>query len=522
MSATRSRPSWPSVGFADWLAVARAELDGGEPEALATPIEPGVEMQPLYLPATRKATGTLVEPPPGSLRLATHCPELPVAGELRPADGYTAVRVTDARVVERLAGGETAVLGPLDPAVAVLGLPAAPAGARAIATLERAGRRHAVVLDVAAAVQPWSPARELAVTFAQAIELLRGSGLRAAPRPEAVAARLHLPLEIGTDLLIQLAKQRAARWLWQTVACAFGLPAELQRLRLWGRASTRCWSGIDPELNLGRAALQVFAATTGGCDVFEPLLFDPRGGMPESLRLAANQHRLLVHEAMLGRVSDPAAGAFALEDLAAQIAERAWGLVQAIEAAGGAGRTGGGIDALPADEAATAPVLVGTHRFADPRARLAAAPDTSDERPAARYEALRRRTRGAAIDAVVLPFGDARLARTPTTWAIELLRTAGIEPRQAPPCASAADLREHLAKAGASVVVLCGLDDATGTFVRAAIGAADGLAQRPLLYATGEPPAGSAGWGRVGFLHRGLDAADTLHGILDRLGVPGV
>lgn len=46
------------------------------------------------------------------------------------------------------------------------------------------------------------------------------------------------------------------------------------------------------------------------------------------------------------------------------------------------------------------------------------------------------------------------------------------------------------------------------------------LQPRPLLYATGEPPRGSEGWGSIGFLHRGLDPIGTLHGILYRLGVP--
>ena len=165
-------------------------------------------------------------------------------------------------------------------------------------------------------------------------------------------------------------------------------------------------------------------------------------------------------------------------------------------------------------------VLVGTNRFADPSARVAAAPVSAIARPAIPYEVLRRRSATRSIAAAVLPFGDAGLARPQTEWAVDFLRTAGIEPQQAPLCASLAQAGEAISRlAGTHLLVCCGIDDANGTFVRGVRAILGDRAHAPLLYATGKPPPDSATWGAVGFLHRELDAVGTLSGILDRLGV---
>jgi methylmalonyl-CoA mutase N-terminal domain/subunit len=292
---------------------------------------------------------------------------------------------------------------------------------------------------------------------------------------------------------------------------AFAVAPALRHATIWARASVRCWSAIDPELNLNRAALQTFAAMVAGCAVLEPLLHDPLPGPAESLRLAANQHRLLLHEAGVGATPDPASGSFAIEALTAQIATSAWAMLQARE-------RGDGV-ATPAP--AGAEVLVGTNRFADPDARITSPLPTP--RPAAAYETLRRRTKASPVAAVVVPFGETRAARAATEWATELLRTAGIEPQVTAPCATPAQVVEQLsAHAAARVVVLAGASDPTGSFLRPACAARHGDPRRPLLYATGEPPPGSETWGAIGFLHRRLDPVGTLGGILDRIGVSPV
>lgn len=530
------RHTWSRATLSDWQAAARAELDGGDIDTLITPLDDRVDMAPLFWrapappePSAPKPNATPVASSPTPTRLAATCSELTFADESRPSqphpqpppviEGYDLVRVTDPRVQTSLAAGDTAFVRRLDPDAVALTLTASPAGIAALTTLVQAGLPHVVVLDTQDARELAAPARELATTLAITVDVLRGLGAPTLPRPAVLAARLRLPLHIQTDIVTQIAKVRAGRWLWHTVMTAFEVEPEFCHARVWAKASTLCWSAIDPELNLDRAALQTFAAMVSGCEVFEPLLFDPRAAPTESLRLAANQQRLLALEAELARVREPAAGSFAIESLAAEIAKSAWSMLQAIEAAGGASRTDGGRTALPPTEATTDRVLVGTQRFADPAARVTAALAAAD-RPAAPYEALRQRTARHTIAALLLPFGDPTQARTHTAFATDWLRLAGIEPQEGTHCAALQQAGEQLTRhPKARIVVLCGVDDANGSFVRGTYAVLTRIAYRPLLYATGKPPAGSETWGALGFLHRGLDPVGTLHGVLDRLGI---
>ncbi|MEZ5964606.1 MAG: methylmalonyl-CoA mutase family protein [Planctomycetota bacterium] len=506
-----SERAWPQQSVDSWREVARAELDGGDPDALACPLGEGVEMRPLFTRADMPAD--LAPPQPehpdvAPTRVAMVANDAAsAAASTAEALGHDLVRIAARGLQTSLANGETEDVRRLDPDRVALTLAATPEGMAALATLERAGLPHAVVLDIVEEETAAAPADELAASLCVLVQVLRGLGLSPAPRPSALAARLYLPLRLGTDLVTQVAKVRAARWLFHTVTSAFEVDLERRHARVWAIASRRCWSAIDPELNLARATLQAFAAVAGGCEVFEPLLFDPVAALDESRRLAANQHRLLVHEADLTRVHDPLAGSYAVESLTAQIANGAWSRLQAWARDGH----------LPAPEPAPASTLVGTNRFADPAARVTLAPEAPSARPAASFEHLRRRSAERPVAAVLVPFGEPTTARPRIDWAADLLRTAGIEPDEAPPCSTAEAVQAELARrTDARIVVLCGLDDRDGTLVR---GVAATLAgnPRPLLYATGEPPRGSEAWGAIGFLHRGLDTASTLHGVLDRL-----
>ncbi len=514
---------WPRATPADWLATVSADLEGADPEALNTPIEDGVEMQPLFgrsdLPPVSAASTPTAKFIAAPMQLALRVG--PEPGQAIPAlpDGFGLLRLSDPELESHLAAGETARVRALDPAQHVLTLSANPSGVRALATLERTGLPHHVVLDVVDRVDGESPARELALTLAAVVDVMRGFGEGAQPRPGALAERLMAPVCIGTDLVTQIAKARAARWLWHSVMTAFEVEPPRRRARVWAKASVACYSAVDPQLNLVRGALQMFAAASADTDVFEPLLHDPVGNPNESARLAANQLRLLHHEAEAQRVRDPAGGAFAVESLTTQIAQQAWRLLQAIESRGGASRTNHGLDALAASAPAER-VLVGTNRFADPRAEVTASPATTIQRHAAPYENLRRRTAHQSIDALVLPFGEPGSARAHAEWAVDLLHTAGIEPIVSPRCASPAQARDEIGRhQNIRLLVCCGLDDASGTFVRSVLTAIADRPQAPLLYATGTTPPASETWGPVGFLHRDLDTVGTLSGILDRLRV---
>jgi methylmalonyl-CoA mutase len=518
MDGAEQGAPWPRATYADWLAMVRADAEGVDVSGLRTLLDTGVVLDALVhagnVPAAslaRAADHHGAAAPACALRLAWRTERLDLQA---PPDGYALVRHCDPALCAALARGEGEHVGRLDATQHVLTLPSDDAGTRALATLARHGLPHAVVLDVLDRIDEPAPARELALTLAALVDVMRSLG------DDALAARLFFPVRLCTDLLTQIAKVRAAAWLWHTVTHAVAPAATPRAARVWARASDLAFSAIDPELNLVRGALQMFAAAASGCFAFEPLLHDPLGNPSDSARLAANQLRLLHHESNALAVADPGGGAFVLESLTAQITHSAWEMFGAIERAGGASQTDGGRAVLPAAPARPR-VLVGSNRFADPRARVGAAPPAVAARPAAPFEALRRRTAARPVAALVLPFGEPGPARAQAEWATDLLRTVGIEPQHAARCTTAAQAHAQLAAFPHACVLVCaGADDAAGGFVRSLMADLAPRQEAPLLYVTGRAPAGSEVWGAVGFLHPDLDLAGTLSGILDRLQLP--
>lgn len=163
---------------------------------------------------------------------------------------------------------------------------------------------------------------ELAWSTAGLIEIIR----RLPEPPEAVLA---LKLCAGPRLLLEIAKLRAARQLWDTVCRGYGLdwPARVHVVQ-----DARYLTHQDPHNNLLRSTLAAAAGLLGGAASIELL---PCDGSPQAVHWAENVLHLLREEARLGVVSDPLAGSGLVEDLTRQLAEAAWKEVQRIEAAGG-------------------------------------------------------------------------------------------------------------------------------------------------------------------------------------------
>ena len=98
----------------------------------------------------------------------------------------------------------------------------------------------------------------------------------------------------------------------------------------------------DPWVNMLRTTLAAFSAGVGGADTVLVHPFDVAipGGFPGTAasfarRIARNTQLLLLEESHIGRVLDPAAGSWFVEDLTEQLAEQAWKHFQDIESRGG-------------------------------------------------------------------------------------------------------------------------------------------------------------------------------------------
>lgn len=180
-----------------------------------------------------------------------------------------------------------------------------------------------------------SEAQELAVLIASGIAHLKAGdaiGLSA----EDINATLLFTMSVGPDVVLEVAKLQAARRLWARVMQACGSPAPMN---LQAVTSGRMQTIADPWTNILRATCAAFAAGAGGADSVTVLPFTSAFAVADEAarRIARNTQLILQEESHLGRVSDPAAGAWAIEILADDLAKVAWGRLQEIEKAGGLG-----------------------------------------------------------------------------------------------------------------------------------------------------------------------------------------
>ncbi len=198
-----------------------------------------------------------------------------------------------------------------------------------------------------------TPAQELAFALAAGVEYLRGL-TEAGLTVDAAAAYLDFRVSAGRDFFGEIAKLRAARLLWSKVVRAAGGSDAAQAMRLHARTSRLETSRLDPWMNLVRATAQSFAAAAGGAETIVCAPYDQVLGEPSQRgrRLAANVQHILIEEARVDRVVDPAGGSWYLESLTNALARSAWRLFQEVERRGGMAR--GAIDGMVAEHLAAA------------------------------------------------------------------------------------------------------------------------------------------------------------------------
>ncbi len=169
---------------------------------------------------------------------------------------------------------------------------------------------------------------ELGAALASAISALRKLDFLADAQ---LAGAVSVTLSATQDMLATMAKFRAARILWRDVLKSSGLPDT--PLALHGETSRVMLAETDAHSNILRSVAAVFGAGLGGADSLSVLPFSFNQGLPNafSRRVARNLQNLLLHESDLWRVTDPAAGAGAIETPTQRLCEQAWRVMQAAE-----------------------------------------------------------------------------------------------------------------------------------------------------------------------------------------------
>ena len=181
-------------------------------------------------------------------------------------------------------------------------------------------------------------AQELAAMLATLVAYLRACEA-AGLRPRYAFAKIALALSADADLFLTIAKLRAARKLAARIAEACGATHAAEHMHLWGATSERMLAKRDPWVNMLRTTIACAGAALGGADAVTVLPYTWALGRPDAFarRIARNTHLVLQEESSLGRVADPAHGAWLIEKMTDELAHKSWGLFQDIEAKGGMG-----------------------------------------------------------------------------------------------------------------------------------------------------------------------------------------
>ncbi|TMJ53817.1 MAG: methylmalonyl-CoA mutase [Alphaproteobacteria bacterium] len=196
---------------------------------------------------------------------------------------------------------------------------------------------------------------ELAYTLADGVEYVR-AGLDAGLTIDRFAPRLSFFWAIGMNFFMEVAKLRAARLLWAKLMKPFD-PKDARSLSLRTHCQTSGWSLTAQDIfnNVMRTAVEAMAATQGHTQSLHTNALDEALALPTdfSARIARNTQLFLQQETGTTRVIDPWGGSFYVERLTYELARRAWGHIEEVEALGGMAKAiGAGVPKLRIEEAA--------------------------------------------------------------------------------------------------------------------------------------------------------------------------
>ena len=179
--------------------------------------------------------------------------------------------------------------------------------------------------------------QELAFTLADGVEYVRAA-LDKGMDVDKFAPRLSFFFAIGMNFFMEVAKLRAARFLWAELMSQFN-PQDPRSLSLRTHCQT---SGVslqeqDPYNNVIRTTVEAMAAVLGGTQSLHTNALDEAIALPTpfSARIARNTQLVLAEETGITNVVDPLAGSYYVESLTGSLIEEARKLIGEVEDLGG-------------------------------------------------------------------------------------------------------------------------------------------------------------------------------------------
>jgi len=179
--------------------------------------------------------------------------------------------------------------------------------------------------------------QELAYTLADGMEYVRAAMAKGLD-VDSFAPRLSFFWGIGMNLFMEVAKLRAARTLWHRIMTDLGAKKdESKRLRTHCQTSGVSLTEQDAYNNIIRTTIEALAAVLGGTQSLHTNSFDEAIALPTdfSARIARNTQLILAEESGVTAVADPLGGSWYVEKLTRELEEKAWALIEEVEAHGG-------------------------------------------------------------------------------------------------------------------------------------------------------------------------------------------
>ena len=180
-------------------------------------------------------------------------------------------------------------------------------------------------------------ALEMAFTLADGKEYVK-TAIAKGMDVDAFAGRLSFFWAVGMNFYLEVAKMRAARLLWCRIMKGFDAKNP-KSLMLRTHSQTSGWSLTeqDPYNNVVRTTIEAMAAVFGGTQSLHTNALDEAIALPTefSARIARNTQLIIQEETHITNVIDPWAGSYMMEKLTQEMADKAWAIIEEVDAMGG-------------------------------------------------------------------------------------------------------------------------------------------------------------------------------------------
>ncbi|WP_417428559.1 methylmalonyl-CoA mutase [Halpernia sp.] len=182
-----------------------------------------------------------------------------------------------------------------------------------------------------------TPVLEMAYTLADGLEYVR-TGIKAGMNIDDFAPRLSFFWAIGMNHFVEIAKLRAARYIWANLLKQFN-PKNPKSLALRTHSQTSGWSLTEQEPfnNITRTAIEALSAALGGTQSLHTNALDEAIALPTdySAKIARNTQIILQQESGICNVVDPFGGSHLVESLTQQMIDEAMKFIDEVEKEGG-------------------------------------------------------------------------------------------------------------------------------------------------------------------------------------------